>query len=82
MYNICGDRATMTTGTQPRIASVLNDWMINDLKLSESLRVAIVNDVEMYGATFRFYNAVDGYLRYIYIEPNGDGLGLMKRKAT
>jgi len=80
MYNICGDRATMTTGTQPRLASVLNDWMINDLELNESLRILIVNDVNTYGSSLRFYDAVDGYLRYIYIEPYGDGLGLMKKK--
>ena len=79
MHNICGDRATMTTGTQPRVASVINDWMINDLELHESLRIAIVNDVNAYGSTLRFYDAVDGYLRYIYIEPYGDGLGLMKK---
>lgn len=79
MYNICGNRATMTTGTQPRAASVINDWLVNDLQLPESFRILIVNDVNAFGSTLRFYNAVDGYLRYIYVEPFGDGLGLMKK---
>lgn len=82
MYDICGDRATMTTGTQPRTASVINDWIINDLKLTESFRILIVNDVNTFGSTLRFYDAVDGYLRYIYIEPYGDGKGLMKQNAN
>lgn len=80
MAELCGNRATMTTGAQPRTASVINNWIINDLKLSEALRVSLVNDVERYGASLRFYDAVDGYLRYIYIEPYGDGLGLAKQK--
>ena len=80
MNELCGNRATMTTGTQPRTSDVINNWMINDLELNESLRVSLVNDVESYGSTLRFYNAVDGYLRYIYIEPYGDGLGLAKQK--
>ena len=82
MYNICGDRATMTSGTQPRAASVINNWMTYDLALSPSDINVVSSDINYYGASLRFYNAVDGYLRYIYVEPVGDGIGLMKTRIT
>ena len=78
MYNLCGDMATMSTGTQPRIAQVIVDWMILDLRLEQSHINLIASDMQIYGSSLRFYNAVDGYLRYIYVEPVGDGLGIMK----
>jgi hypothetical protein len=81
MASLCGNRAQQTTGDQPRYASVLNNWMTYDLALNETLRTALVSDVNTYGSTLRFYNAVDGYLRYVYIEYYGDGLGLLKQKA-
>lgn len=80
MYNICGDRATMTSGTQPRTVAVINNWMTNDLALNPSFVNLIESDVIYYGSSLRFYNAVDGYLRYLYIEPVGDGIGLMKQR--
>lgn len=79
MYNICGDMATMTTGTQPRVTEVIVEWMIYDLGLTESFTNILLSDLEHYGTTLRFYDAVDGYLRYIYIEPVGDGIGLMRK---
>lgn len=81
MSSICGNRATMSSGTTPRTAAVINSWMADDLLLSETFRILLVQDVETYGSTLRFYNAVDGYRRYIYIEVYGDGIGLLKRSV-
>jgi hypothetical protein len=81
MYDICGDWSIQTTGTQPVTADAVDYWMISTLELSTSLRSSVVSDIVDYGSSFRFYNAVDGYLRYIYVEVYGDGVGLVKRSA-
>jgi len=78
MYNICGDRAQQTSGLSPVSVGVVIDWMQYTLALNNDLTTLIANDVDNYGGALRFYNANDGYLRYVYIEPVGDGKGLMK----
>ena len=76
MFQICGDRATQGTGTTCYSASEVTIWMKN---LNISAFSQVNTDIAMYGASFRWYNAVDGYMRYIYVEPCFDGDGLMKR---
>ena len=76
MYQICGDRSTQSTGTTCYTASQVTQWM-KSLQISAFDQVNA--DIAAYGASFRWYNAVDGYQRYIYIEPCYDGKGLMKR---
>lgn len=78
MYEICGDRATQSTGTTCYTASEVTQWM-KSLQISAFDQVN--SDIAAYGASFRWYNAVDGYKRYIYIEPCYDGKGLMKKSA-
>lgn len=78
MYNICGDRSTQSTGTTCYTASQVSQWM-------KSLQITafdqVNGDISAYGSSFRWYNAVDGYMRYIYIEPCYDGKGLMKKRG-
>ena len=76
MYQICGDRSTQSTGTTCYTATQVTQWM-KSLQISAFDQVNA--DIAAYGASFRWYNAVDGYQRYIYIEPCYDGKGLMKR---
>ena len=76
MFQICGERATQGTGTTCYSASEVTAWM-KSLNISAFSQVN--TDIAIYGASFRWYNAVDGYMRYIYVEPCFDGEGLMKR---
>lgn len=79
MVEICGNRATQSTGTTCRTASAVTSWM-KSLNISAFDQVNA--DIAAYGASFRWYNAEDGYKRYIYLEPCGDGKGLMKKQSN
>lgn len=75
MYQICGDRANLTYVCEPTEQSV--EHMLE--LVNEQTALQIVDLAEKYGAAFGFYNAVDGYLRYVYFEQCYDGKALMKR---
>lgn len=76
MYSICGDRHTDGTGATCYTATAVSNWM-KSLNISAFEQVNA--DIATYGASFRWYNAIDGYKRYIYVEPCYDGKGLLKR---
>lgn len=76
MYQICGDRANFTYECEPVEQSVKH--IMTFLKKETALYV--VELAENYGAAFGFYDATDGYLRYIYFEQCYDGKALMKRQ--
>lgn len=75
MYEICGDRANFTYECEPMEQSVQHILTF----LNKETAVQVVELAENYGAAFGFYNATDGYLRYIYFELCYDGRALMKR---
>lgn len=76
MYQICGDRANLTYMCEPIEQSVEH---IMEL-VNKQTALQIVDLAKNYGAAFGFYNAVDGYLRYVYFEQCYDGKALMKRQ--
>lgn len=76
MYQICGDRANLTYMCEPIEQSVEH---IMEL-VNKETALQIVDLVKNYGAAFGFYNAVDGYLRYVYFEQCYDNKALMKRQ--
>lgn len=76
MYQICGDRANLTYMCEPIEQSVEH---IMEL-VNKETALQIVDLAKNYGAAFGFYNAVDGYLRYVYFEQCYDGKALMKRQ--
>lgn len=75
MYKICGDRANFTYECEPMEQSVQHILTF----LNKETALQVVKLAENYGAAFGFYNATDGYLRYIYFEQCYDGRALMKR---
>lgn len=75
MYEICGDRANFTYECEPMEQSVQHILTF----LNKETALQVVKLAENYGAAFGFYNATDGYLRYIYFEQCYDGRALMKR---
>jgi hypothetical protein len=80
MYSVCGDKAqSFITGTQAEGVSWLNARNISDAMFN-----AINQELFIKGnsAFLGFYPAVDGYLRYLYIEELNDGKGLAKILAT
>lgn len=76
MYQICGDRANLTYMCEPIGQSVEH---IMEL-VNKQTALQIVDLAKNYGAAFGFYNAVDGYLRYVYFEQCYDNKALMKRQ--
>lgn len=76
MYQICGDRANLTYMCEPIEQSVEH---IMEL-VNKETALQIVDLAKNYGAAFGFYNAVDGYLRYVYFEQCYDNKALMKRQ--
>ena len=76
MYQICGDRANLTYMCEPIEQSVEH---IMEL-VNKQTALQIVDLAKNYGAAFGFYNAVDGYLRYVYFEQCYDNKALMKRQ--
>lgn len=79
MNKICGDRHTETTGANGISASSVVTWMYG-LNFTSAIVSKVANTVDTYGMCLYWYKANDGYIRYIYIEPIGDGRGLFKRK--
>ena len=77
MYQICGDRATQTYKCEPMESSVRH--MVNIFNQATAMQV--VDLAESYGAAFGFYDAVDGYLRYVYFEQCYDNKALMKHST-
>ena len=80
MYSICGDKAqSFITGTPAEVTS----WL-NTRNISTAIFNAINQELFIKGnsAYLGFYPAVDGYLRYLYIEELNDGKGLAKILAT
>lgn len=75
MYEICGDRANFTYVCEPMEQSVQHILTF----LNKETALQVVKLAENYGAAFGFYDATDGYLRYIYFEQCYDGRALMKR---
>lgn len=75
MYQICGDRANFTYVCEPLEQSVQHILTF----LNKETALQVVELAENYGAAFGFYNANDGYLRYIYFEQCYDNKALMKR---
>jgi len=76
MYSVCGNKAQSSiTGTQTEGVSWLNARNISDAMFN-----AINQELFIKGnsAFLGFYPAVDGYLRYLYIEELNDGKGLLK----
>lgn len=76
MYQICGDRANLTYMCETIEQSVEHIMQLVNKKTA----LQIVDLAKNYGAAFGFYNAVDGYLRYVYFEQCYDGKALMKRQ--
>lgn len=75
MYQICGDRANLTYMCEPTEQSVEHIMKL----VNKETALQIVDLAKNYGAAFGFYNAVDGYLRYIYFEQCYDNKALLKR---
>jgi len=76
MYSVCGDKAQSSIkGTQAEGVS----WL-NARNISAAMFNAINQELFIKGnsAFLGFYPAVDGYLRYLYIEELDDGKGLLK----
>lgn len=74
MYQICGDRSTQTYEcVDAETAAAALTRLFNQTTATE-----VVNRSKQYGATFGFYNAVDGYMRYVYFELCYDGKALLK----
>lgn len=80
MYNICGERVTAQKGDarNPALEADVYNWMRYTLNLNEALVTTVATDIANYGSALHFYDAADGYRRYLYVEPYGDGLGLLK----
>ena len=76
LNEICGNRANFTYVCEPTEQSVQHIMTF----LNKETALQVVELAENYGAAFGFYNANDGYLRYIYFEQCYDGRALMKRQ--
>lgn len=75
LYKICGDRANVTYPCEPTERSAEHILRFVD----NATAMQLVDMASKYGAAFGFYNAKDGYLRYIYFEACYDGQALLKR---
>ena len=80
LYSICGDRSTQTTGTTCHTAADVGNWLLS-LNITTDQIALIDNTIAAYGAAFYWYNAVDGYQRYVYVEPCYDGIGLLSAEG-
>ena len=76
LNEICGNMANFTYVCEPTEQSVQHIMTF----LNKETALQVVELAENYGAAFGFYNANDGYLRYIYFEQCYDGRALMKRQ--
>ena len=76
LNKICGDRSNFTYVCEPMEQSVEHIMTF----LNKETALQVVELAENYGAAFGFYDATDGYLRYIYFEQCYDGKALMKRQ--
>lgn len=76
LNKICGNRANFTYECEPMEQSVQHIMTF----LNKETALQVVELAKNYGAAFGFYDAVDGYLRYVYFEQCYDGKALMKRQ--
>lgn len=76
LNKICGDMSNFTYECEPMEQSVKHIMSF----LNKETALQVVDLAENYGAAFGFYNANDGYMRYIYFEQCYDGKALMKRQ--
>ena len=76
MYSICGNRATQSYSC---ISSKSTASVLVNLNLSEASVDRLLSNAETYGSSLYWYNAVDGYKRYIYFEQCYDERGLLKK---
>lgn len=76
MYSICGNQATLS---YPCISTKSAAGVLVDLNLSEADVDLLTSNAAAYGASLYWYDAVDGYKRYIYFEQCYDGRGLLKK---
>ena len=74
LNKICGNRANFTYECEPMEQSVQHIMTF----LNKETALQVVELAKNYGAAFGFYDATDGYLRYIYFEQCYDGKALMK----
>lgn len=74
LNKICGNRANFTYECEPMEQSVQHIMTF----LNKETALQVVELAKNYGAAFGFYDANDGYLRYIYFEQCYDGKALMK----
>jgi hypothetical protein len=79
MYNMCGNKAQYQYQGLP---TQVSQW-INQFNITTPIWNAINQELFAKGnpAFLGFYPAVDGYLRYLYIEEVNDGRGLAKSLA-
>ena len=70
MYSICGNRATQSYSC---ISSESTSGVLVNLNLSEASVDQLLSNAETYGSSLYWYNAVDGYKRYIYFGQCYDG---------
>jgi hypothetical protein len=76
MNSMCGDRSQYyTTGNSTYVTSWLNGFNISNVIRNSINQELFINGNSAY---LGFYAAVDGYLRYLYVELVGDGKGLAK----
>ena len=78
MYQICGNRATQSYICEPM--DVIAEKIVNISNGNRQFGMDLVNLAKQYGAAFGFYDAIDGYLRYAYLELCYDSKALMKRQ--
>ena len=76
LYKICGDRSNFTYECESMEQSVEHIMTF----LNKETALQVVDLAKNYGAAFGFYNANDGYMRYIYFEQCYDGKALMKHQ--
>jgi hypothetical protein len=79
MYNICGNKSeSYITGTGAEVTSWLN---LRNISTAIFNRINEELFIKKNSAFLGFYPAVDGYVRYLYIEEVNDGKGLAKSLA-
>lgn len=78
MYQICGDRATQSYICESM--NIIAEKIVNISNGNRQFGTDLVNLAKQYGAAFGFYDAIDGYLRYAYLELCYDNKALMKRQ--
>lgn len=76
MYSICGNRVTLS---YPCVSTESVASVLVSLNLSKTAIDQLVSNAVTYGSSLYWYDAADGYKRYIYFEECYDGRGLLKK---